>query len=53
VSRTWRVYAEHILDTVEKIRRIQQRGDLTQDEVLYDASCAICTAKGSEVVNSP
>jgi uncharacterized protein with HEPN domain len=38
VSRTWLVYAEHILDTVEKIRRIQQRGDLTQDEVLYDAS---------------
>jgi uncharacterized protein with HEPN domain len=38
VSRTWRVYAEHILDTVEKISRIQQRGDLTQDEVLYDAS---------------
>jgi len=35
VSRTWRVYARHILDAVEKIRRIQQRGDLTQDEVLY------------------
>ena len=38
MSRTWLVYAEHILDTVEKIRRIQLRGDLTQDEVLYDAS---------------
>lgn len=38
MSRTWRVYARHILDAVEKIRRIQQRGDLTQDEVLYDAS---------------
>jgi len=38
VNRTWRVYAGHILDTLEKIRRIQQRGDLTQDEVLYDAS---------------
>ena len=38
MSPTWRVYAEHILDTIEKIRRIQQRGDVTQDEVLYDAS---------------
>ncbi len=38
MSKAWQVYAEHILDTVEKIRRIQRRGDLTQDEVLYDAS---------------
>jgi len=27
----------HILDAIAKIRRIQIRGDLTQDEVLYDA----------------
>jgi uncharacterized protein with HEPN domain len=38
VSEAWRAYAEHILDAVEKIRRIQLRGDLTQDEVLYDAT---------------
>jgi uncharacterized protein with HEPN domain len=38
VNKAWQVYGQHILDTVEKIRRIQQRGDLTQDEVLYDAS---------------
>lgn len=38
MSRKWLVYAGHILDTIEKIHRIQQRGDLTQDEVLYDAS---------------
>ena len=37
MSKAWHVYAQHILDTIEKIRRIQQRGDLTQDEMLYDA----------------
>ncbi|WP_297926367.1 HepT-like ribonuclease domain-containing protein [Metallibacterium sp.] len=37
MSKAWQVYARHILDAIEKIRRIQQRGDLTQDEVLYDA----------------
>jgi len=38
VSKDWQTYARHILDTIEKIARIQQRGDLTQDEVLYDAT---------------
>ena len=38
MSRDWQAYAHPILDTIEKIRRIQQRGDLTQDEVLYDAT---------------
>lgn len=28
----------NILDAIAKIRRIQARGDLTQDEVLYDAA---------------
>ncbi|MCJ2542531.1 HepT-like ribonuclease domain-containing protein [Thermostichus vulcanus] len=28
----------HILDAIAKIRRIQERGDLTQDEILYDAA---------------
>lgn len=37
-QKDWRPYALHILDTVAKIRRIQIRGDLTQDEVLYDAA---------------
>jgi uncharacterized protein with HEPN domain len=37
VTRSWQVYARHVLDAVEKIRRIQERGDLTRDEVLYDA----------------
>ena len=38
MSKSWQAYARHILDTVEKIDRIQQRGDLTSDEVLYDAT---------------
>jgi len=38
VSKAWQAYARHVLDTIEKIRRIQQRGDLTQDEMLYDAT---------------
>lgn len=38
MSQRWKAYAHHILDTIEKIRHIQNRGDLTQDEVLYDAT---------------
>ncbi|MFL6655500.1 MAG: DUF86 domain-containing protein [Sulfurifustis sp.] len=28
----------HVLDAIAKIRRIQARGDLTKDKVLYDAA---------------
>jgi uncharacterized protein with HEPN domain len=38
VSKSWQPYARHILDAIGKIRRIQARGDLMQDEVLYDAT---------------
>ena len=38
MSKAWEPYARHILDTIGKIERIRQRGDLTQDEVLYDAT---------------
>jgi len=38
MSKPWRPYALHILDAIAKIRYIQTRGDLTQDEVLYDAA---------------
>ena len=38
MSKSWQPYARHILDAAEKIRRIQSRGDLTRDEVLYDAA---------------
>jgi uncharacterized protein with HEPN domain len=40
VSKPWQPYARHILDTIAKIRRIQVRGDLMEDEVLYAA--ALC-----------
>lgn len=38
MNKPWQPYALHILDAIAKIRRIQLRGDLTQDEVLYDAA---------------
>lgn len=38
MNKPWQSYALHILDAITKIRRIQKRGDLTQDEVLYDAA---------------
>jgi uncharacterized protein with HEPN domain len=38
MSKPWQPYAQHILDAIAKIHRIQARGDLTQDEVLYDAA---------------
>jgi len=38
MTKPWQPYAQHILDAIAKIRRIQARGDLTQDEVLYDAT---------------
>lgn len=38
MSKQWQPYALYILDTIAKIRRIQARGDIRQDEVLYDAT---------------
>jgi uncharacterized protein with HEPN domain len=38
VSKSWQIYALHILDVAAKIDRIQLRGDITKDEVLYDAT---------------
>jgi len=40
VSKPWQPYALHVLDAIAKIRRIQSRGDITQDDILYDA--ALC-----------
>lgn len=37
MTKSWQPYAQHILDAIKKIRRIEVRGDLTQDDVLYDA----------------
>lgn len=38
MSKPWQPYAQHILDAIERIRRIEMRGDITQDEILYDAA---------------
>ena len=38
MNKPWQPYALHILDAIAKIRRIEMRGDITQDEVLYDAT---------------
>ncbi len=38
MSKPWQPYAHHILDTIAKVRRIQARGDVTQDDILYDAT---------------
>ena len=36
--KPWRLYGLHILDGIEKIRRIQSRGSLSCDVVLFDAA---------------
>lgn len=38
MSKSWQPCALQILDAIERIRHIQARGDLTQDQVLYDAA---------------
>ncbi len=38
MSKSWQSCAQHILDAIEKIYRIQKRGDLTKDDILYDAT---------------
>ena len=38
MTKQWQPYARHILDGIAKIRRIEERGDLITDEVLYDAT---------------
>lgn len=38
MSERWIAYAEHILRCMEKIRRIEGRGRIEEDEILYDAT---------------
>lgn len=38
MSKPWQPYAHHILDGVAKVWRIQERGDITKDDILYDAT---------------
>jgi len=35
--KDWTVYANHVLDACDKLRRIRERGDPESDEILYDA----------------
>lgn len=37
MSKPWQPYALHILDAIAKVERIQARGDIAQDDILYDA----------------
>ena len=37
MSKQWQVYTHHVVDCIEKIARVQSRGDLANDEVLHDA----------------
>lgn len=38
MSKSWELYALHVLDAIAKIRRIEATGDLVEDEILYDAA---------------
>jgi uncharacterized protein with HEPN domain len=38
MNKPWQPYALHILDAIAKLRRIEARGDIAADEVLYDAT---------------
>ncbi len=38
MSKAWHAYALHVLDAIAKVRRIQERGNLVDDEMLYDAA---------------
>jgi len=35
---SWLAYAEHVLDCIQKIKRIEDRGSIVDDEVLYAAT---------------
>lgn len=37
MKKDWQLYAHHIIDCINKIKRIKLRGDITTDHVLYDA----------------
>lgn len=38
MNKPWQSYAHYILDNIAKLRRIQARGDIAGDEILYDAA---------------
>ncbi|MFN3228775.1 MAG: DUF86 domain-containing protein [Asticcacaulis sp.] len=38
MSSRWQVHAKHILDCRDKLNRIRARGNILDDEILYDAA---------------
>lgn len=38
MSKSWQPYAHNILEMIEKIHRIEARGNIADDEILYDAT---------------
>ena len=38
MSKSWQACAAHILDAIAKIRRIESRGSIVEDDILYDAA---------------
>lgn len=38
MSKIWQVYAQHILDVSKKLQRILERGNIIEDDILYDAA---------------
>ena len=42
MTKVWQPYAQHILDAIEKIRRIEQRGDLASVIEQHLASLQSC-----------
>jgi uncharacterized protein with HEPN domain len=37
-SKHWRLYAQHILDCIDKIDHIKKQGSIANNSVLYDAT---------------
>ncbi len=38
MKKSWQPYAQHILAAITKIQRIQKRGNIIEDDLLYDAA---------------
>jgi uncharacterized protein with HEPN domain len=38
MTKPWQPYAHHIINAIDKISRIQARGNIIDDDVLYDAT---------------
>ncbi len=38
MKKDWKAFAQHTLDALEKSRRIQERGNILEDDILYNAA---------------